>query len=253
MFGKSLTASWPAGAQIAAASVVAIGGLSLTTSGVWAALQATADNSANPVAVSTGSLSLTLDKQGSTAGVGTSAGLNPTVSAAAAAAIGPLAPGDTAIRYVQLYNGGSLDATGLSLAVTGSTLLSKNATKGLQITVDNCTVAWTLPNATSDGTCTGGSSTAVLSTRALSTLNANASPAGTAASFSGSLYTTIAPSTSTPFTYLKIKLALPGSTANDEVTTNGTLPVTTIQGITGEALTFTFTTAQKSSGTISST
>ena len=54
MFGKNLAISWPAGAQIAAASIVAIGGLSLTTSGVWAALQATADNSGNPLATSTG-------------------------------------------------------------------------------------------------------------------------------------------------------------------------------------------------------
>ena len=233
MFGKNLPMSWPAGGQIAAASIVAIGGLSLTTSGVWAALQATADNSGNPLATSTGTLSLTLTKNGD--GIGTTTTTTPAVTGAAAAAISAMAPGDTVYRFITLTNGGTLPALGMTLGITGtgSNALTTNAA-GLAVAVDTCATAWTAVTVGS-GTC-GGSVTAAVASTPLVTF-ATQSVIGAAVP--------IAPAAAT---YARIKISLP---SGSETTSNGQLPVGTVQGLTTN-LTFTFTEAQRAVATTSS-
>jgi len=233
MFGKNLATSWPAGAQIAAASIVAIGGLSLTTSGVWAALQATADNSGNPLATSTGTLSLTLTANG--AGIGTTTTTTPAVTGVAAAAISAMAPGDTVYRFVNLTNGGTLPALGMTLGITGSgaNALTTSA-NGLAVAVDTCATAWTAVG-TSPGTCAGSVTAAVTSTPLLTF--ATQSVIGPAVA--------IAPAA---VTYTRLKITLP---TGSEITSNGQLPGGTIQGLSTN-LTFTFTEAQRAVATTSS-
>lgn len=233
MFGKSLTASWPAGAQIAAASIVAVGGLSLTTSGVWAALSATADNSGNPLATSTGTLSLTLTANG--AGIGTTTTTTPAVTGAAAAAISAMAPGDTVYRFINLTNGGTLPALGMSMTVTGTGANAlTNTANGLAVAVDLCSVAWT--GVTSQpGTCSGTTTNPVASTP-INTFSSQAVIGPAVA---------IAPA---EVTYARIKISLPAGT---EVTSNGQLPGGSIQGLSTN-LTFIFTEQQRAVATTAS-
>lgn len=232
MFGKSLTASWPAGAQIAAASIVAVGGLSLTTSGVWAALQATADNSGNPLATSTGTLSLTLTKNGD--GIGTTTTTTPAVTGVAAAAISAMAPGDTVYRFINLTNGGTLAALGMTLGITGSAAnaLTTSAT-GLAVGVDLCSVAWTVTGPA--GTC-GGTTTSPVASTPILTFSSQAVVGPAVA---------IAPAA---VNYARIKISLP---AGSEITSNGQLPGGTIQGLSTN-LTFTFTEQQRAVATTAS-
>jgi hypothetical protein len=234
MFGKNLAVSWPAGAQIAAASIVAIGGLSLTTSGVWAALQATADNSGNPLATSTGTLSLTLTKNGD--GIGTTTTTTPAVTGAAAAAISAMAPGDTVYRFIALTNGGTLPALGMTLGITGSgsNALTTDAANGLAVAVDTCATAWTAVT-TGSGTCASSITNAVASSAI--------SGFGTKSVIGAAV--PIAPAA---VTYARIKISLPSGT---ETTSNGQLPVGTIQGLSTN-LTFTFTEAQRAVATTAS-
>ena len=229
MFGKSLTASWPAGAQIAAASIVAVGGLSLTMSGVWAALQATADNSGNPLATSTGTLSLTLTANG--AGIGTTTTTTPAVTGAAAAPISAMAPGDTVSRFINLTNGGSLPALGLTLAIigTGSNALTTSAT-GLAVAVDTCPIAWTAVT-TAPGTCSTPTN-AVVSTPITTFATKNVLGTGLATASGGA-------------TFIRLTISLP---SGSEITSNGQLPGGTIQGLSTN-LTFTFTEQQRAIAT----
>ena len=233
MFGKSLTASWPAGAQIAAASIVAVGGLSLTTSGVWAALQATADNSGNPLATSTGTLSLTLTKNGE--GIGTTTTTTPAVTGAAAAAITAMAPGDTVYRFINLTNGGTLPALGMTLGITGSGANAlTNSASGLAVAVHLCSVAWTGVTS-APGTCSGTTTNPVASTP----INSFSSQAVIGPAVA------IAPG---EVTYARLTISLP---TGSEVTSNGQLPGGTIQGLSTN-LTFTFTEQQRAVATTAS-
>lgn len=215
MFGKTLTASWPAGAQIAAASVVAIGGLSLTTSGVWAALQATANNSAAPMSVTTGTLKLVMADNG--------AGLTTSVTA--------MAPGDTLNRFVALTNNGTLAGKALTLgAAVGTSNALSDATKGLTIAITSCSVAW---NNTAN-TC-GGSQSSLLSATSVATLITTP--------------TSLIPGAIAvdEVQNLRVTIALPNTT---ETTTNGTLPPSTIQGLS-TTLTVNFTETQRDGSTTS--
>jgi predicted ribosomally synthesized peptide with SipW-like signal peptide len=56
-----------------------------------------------------------------------------------------VAPGDTIQRAVDLNNTGSLSLSGVALTTvaTTSSLLDTDATNGLQMVVDRCSVAWT--------------------------------------------------------------------------------------------------------------
>ncbi|HWC35258.1 MAG TPA: TasA family protein [Mycobacteriales bacterium] len=214
------TTSFPRTAWRPLAVAVTGGALLMTAGfGVWASLNATAFN-ASPQAVSSGTLSLTLADNG----------------AGFSSAISNMAPGDVVNRYVDLTNGGNLDATGLTLAVsaTGSSALitdgTSPATKALKVAVTSCSGSWN----NSTGVCTG-STTSLLASTTLSALSsAQSLIAGSIAA--GAVE------------HLQVAVTLPDQT---ETTTNGSAPGTTIQGQTAN-LTYTFQESQRTATTTNS-
>jgi spore coat-associated protein N len=78
-----------------------------------------------------------------------------------------LAPGDTIQRSVDLTNSGTIDLAGVTLTTTASpsSLLDTDATNGLQMVVDKCSVPWTEAGPPFTYTC-GGTTTPVLASRA---------------------------------------------------------------------------------------
>ena len=198
--------------KVAIVATAAVGGTAIVSSSVFAALTASATNTTGG-SVTTGTLKL---EQAASAVSGITGGFVTAITA--------MAPGDTINRYVTLTNSGTLDAITptLGLAGTGATLLTTDATKGLQVVVSNCTVAWT--NA---GVC-GGTTTAVLTTKsalAMATPQALTLPSLLAGAVSN----------------LKISVALPDQNEN---VLNGALPAGTIQGLS-TTLTWTFAQAQR--------
>src|SRR3954453_13916857 len=182
--------------KLTAAVVVGAGGLLLTGVGVYAGLQASANNT-SPQAVSSATLKLTLADQG--------AGFPPAIS--------NLVPGDVVNRYVDLTNGGTAAAQGLTLGVTDTspTKLTTDATNGLQVTITSCSTSWT----PATGTCAGGTTTA-LATSSVAALRSTAA----------ALVTTVAAGA---VQHLQVGITLPNQ---NETTVNGTLPTGTIQGLT---------------------
>ena len=202
-----------------AACAVAAAGLAVTGGGVYAALNATASNTTAQNA-SSGVLSLTMAANG--------VGFGHIVS--------NLAPGDVVNRYVNLSQGASLDARALTLSVADATptRLTTDATKGLRVTVTQCSGTWTVGT----GACSGaGATTTVLATSVpLSTLVTAPSTlvAGTIAAGSA--------------LNLQVSLTLPDV---NETTVNGTVPTGTIQGLSA-ALTWTFSESQRTATTTGS-
>ena len=79
-----------------------------------------------------------------------------------------LAAGDTVQRSFNLINSGSLDLASVALTATASpsSLLDTDATNGLQMVIDRCSVAWTESAAPYTYTCSGTTSS-VATTRAV--------------------------------------------------------------------------------------
>jgi predicted ribosomally synthesized peptide with SipW-like signal peptide len=79
-----------------------------------------------------------------------------------------LAPGDTIQRSVDLTNSGTLDLGSVTLATTASpsSLLDTDATNGLQMVIDKCSVAWTESGPPYTYSCSGTTSS-VLASRAV--------------------------------------------------------------------------------------
>jgi len=104
-------------------------------------------------------------------------------------AISNLAPGDTVNRFDNLSNGGTLDASALSLKVadTVNSKLTTDTTNGLNVTVSTCPVAWTTA-----GACT--SPTTVITTVPLSTLKTTPSPVLPSLTAGASAYLRFSPS-----------------------------------------------------------
>jgi spore coat-associated protein N len=77
-----------------------------------------------------------------------------------------IAPGDTIQRSVDLINSGSLDLASVTLTTTATTssLLDTDATNGLQMVIDKCSVAWTESGPPYTYTC-GGATSSVLASR----------------------------------------------------------------------------------------
>jgi spore coat-associated protein N len=202
--------------RLIAAAAFAVLALGVTGAGVYAALNATGFN-ASPQTVTSGTLSLLLTDSGD--------GFSQPVSA--------MAPGDTVNRYVNLTNGASLDASGLTLGVTatGSTLLSTDPTVGLQVSVTRCTGGTWTPGT---GVCSGTTATPVTS-------SVNALLATPVSLVTGS----IAKNT---VVNLKVSVSLPDKT---ETTANGVPPAGTIQGLS-TSLTWTFTEQQRTATTTTS-
>ena len=136
-----------------------------------------------------------------------------------ATAITAMAPGDTVKRYIDLSNVGTLDGSAVTLSTSASVAnaLTSNGSLGLQVAINECSVAWT--NA---GVCTPGATSVLAQTSLL----AMASPQ------SLSLSSVLAGDVN----YLQFVISLP---AGSEVTVNGALPVGTVQGLT-TSLTWTF-------------
>jgi hypothetical protein len=81
-----------------------------------------------------------------------------------------LAAGDTIQRVADLQETGSIDLAGIVLTTTASpsSLLDTDATNGLQMVIDKCSVAWTEGGSAPAYTYTcGGTTTSVLATRAV--------------------------------------------------------------------------------------
>ena len=206
-------------AQLSVVVLAGSVGLSVSASSASSGLDAIANN-ASPTSITTGTLSL----QQAAGSSGT--GFTQTITG--------LVPGDTRSFYVDVTNG-TLQAQTLTLGVadSASNTLSRNGTpsKGLQVTVMRCAIAW--------GTVTAGvcsdTPTTLLTSRAITTINTNGG-GSVATIFAGSI------SNGTVFR-LKFTLSLPDQ---DETTTNGVIssPSTSIQNATA-ALTWTFKEVQR--------
>jgi hypothetical protein len=146
-------------------------------------------------------------------------------------AIANVAPGDTINRYIELTNGGTLDGAVLTIATTAtpSTILTTDGTNGLQVTIRECSAAWN-----SAGVCSGTTTTALAATSLLAM--------GVAKTLT---MTTLAASA---VNHLQFSIALP---AGSEVTNNGTLPGSTVQGLT-TAITWNFTETMRAATTTNS-
>ena len=216
---KSLLSLGSITAKVAIVAAAALGGTALVSSSVFAALTATASNTSGG-SVNTGTLKLT---QAASGVAGITGGFVTDIT--------NVAPGDTVNRYITLTNGGTLDGASATLGISASpsTTLTTDGTNGLQITVKQCTVAWS-----NTGVCSGTTSTALASTTGLALT--------TAKTLTLSSYSAAA------LSYLQISLALP---AGSEVTNNGALPAGTVQGLT-TAVTWTFTQALRANTTTNS-
>lgn len=98
-----------------------------------------------------------------------------------------IVPGDTMQRSFDLANSGSQDLASITLTTTATTssALDTDATAGLQMVIDDCSVAWTESGTTPAFTYTcGGTTSSVLASRAvigssISLSNLGATTAGT--------------------------------------------------------------------------
>ena len=196
------------GLKVVIAGAATVGGAALVSSSVFASLTATAFNS-TAQSVQTGTLKLTQAPSGV---AGLTGGFTTAITA--------LAPGDTVNRFVDVTNGGSLAGQTMTFKVAEGTssVLTTDAINGLQVIVKECTAVYT----TGTGLCSGTETTALAATSANTLLGVQTITFATLASLS--------------VAHLKVGISLP---AGSEVTTNGTLPGGTVQGLTS-LLTWTF-------------
>lgn len=132
-----------------------------------------------------------------------------------------LVPGDTVQRSFDLSNTGSQNLASLSMTTTASpsSALDTDATNGLQMVVDKCSIAWVEVGTSPAFTYTcGGTTTAVLTTRAV--IGSNISLSGLSALTAGGT------------DYLRLKLTLPSTAGN------------TLQGLSS-TITYGFTGTQR--------
>jgi len=213
---KNLLSVGSFGVKLAIVATAAVGGVALVGSSVFASLTATAFNT-SAHSVSSGTLKLT---QASSGVAGLTAGFTTAVTG--------VAPGDTINRFIDLTNGGTLAGASMTLGLADSaaTKLTTDAVNGLQVTVKECTVAYT----TVTGLCSGTETTMVgpVSANLLTSTPQTLTVAAADLLAGGVAHT-------------KFIISLP---TNSEVTTNGTLPGGTIQGLTS-LLTWTFTETQR--------
>ena len=207
--------------KIAIVAAAALGGTALISSSVFAALTASADNTSGG-SVTTGTLMLTQAPSGVSG-----------ITGGFATAITSMAPGDVVNRYVDLTSSGTLNSASMTLGASGSpsNALTTNGTAGLQVTIKECSVAWT-----NSGTCSGTQTTDLASTSVLSLVTPASLTLQANSLLSGAVI------------HLQIGIALP---AGSEVTVNGVLPGGTVQGLT-TAVTWTFTETQRIATTTNS-
>jgi hypothetical protein len=163
----------------------------------------------------------------SVAGLGTFGAFTSTTSASEAVATGKvvlgltqhatlgttvaatnLVPGDTVQRAVVLTRSSETEAFGsVKLTTTGATGVTANklttdATDGLKLAVDQCTVAWTKATGSNDLTCVGGTVTALVAARPVVGTNLDLAAATTTLN------------TSTAAANLRLTLSLPEAADN---------------------------------------
>jgi hypothetical protein len=196
-----------------------LGGVGLVSTNVFAALTATATNTTGG-SVTTGTLKLEYAASGASAAFGTP--------------IAAMSSGDTVNRYIDLNVSGTLDGESptVQISTSDTNTLVSDGTKGLQISISACSVAWTQTGA---GTCSG-TTTSVLSSASVLSLKTSAA--------SITLPTKLAGTTNR----LKLAITLPVAT---ESVVNGVLPVGTIQGLTA-GLTWSFVIQERTSTNTSS-
>jgi spore coat-associated protein N len=132
-----------------------------------------------------------------------------------------VAPGDTIQRGFDLTNSGTLDLSSLTLTTTASptSTLDTDATNGLQMLIDRCSVAWTEAGSSPAFTYTcSGTTTTIIASRAI--IGSNLAMSGLSALTSGGT------------DHLRLTLTLPSATGN------------AFQGLTS-TITYTFTGTQR--------
>jgi spore coat-associated protein N len=100
---------------------------------------------------------------------------DPLATSQFSAAVSGMAPGDFADRLVDLTNTGSINLASVAVAVTTptSSLLDTDATNGLQLEIDKCSVAWTQASSGVVAACGGvGGATTLTAMAAISSLKA---------------------------------------------------------------------------------
>lgn len=207
--------------KISVVAAAGLLGLSMSTSSVLATLQAETHNT-TPQAITSGTLKIEHLKNGN--------GFTTTIA--------DMAPGDVVNRYVDYTNSGSLDSKALRLKVagTGSTLLTTDATRGLQLVVTDCTGGTWAPTT---GVCSSGTTTTLL-TSPVASLGSDMPFSGTTTLNAGAAM------------HLQFKVSLPnGGGINDETTVNGALPANTIQGLS-TSITWTLSETQRDGVTTNS-
>jgi len=197
------------------AGIFALAVALFTAAAVYAGLTAQATGTEQ---VASGTLNLTLSADTNSVGFSNFAG--------------KMAPGDIDNVAVDLNNTGTLaSVAGMTLWVAGSPsngLTDGSAAgEGLDVTITQCSVAWT-----AGGVCTG-STTSILAQTQISTMDTS----GTAVALSN--IPALVASTG-EVAHLQVSLTLVGT----ETSTNGVAPSPTIQGLT-TTLTYTFTETQR--------
>jgi spore coat-associated protein N len=140
-------------------AIITGGLVALSVAGVGGAAFAAFTSTSNASqSVTTGTVSL--------AGIGTNAAGNRLTVGAT-----NIAPGDSIQRAVTLTNTGSIDLAGVVLTTnaTTSSLLTTDATNGLQVVIDKCSVAWTESAPPYTYTCGGTTSSVLASTPVIGT------------------------------------------------------------------------------------
>jgi len=140
-------------------AIVTGGLLAITVAGVGgAAFAAFTGTSTASQSVSSGTVSL--------AGIGTNAAGNRLTVGAT-----NIAPGDTIQRAVTVTNTGTVDLASIVLTTTATTssLLNTDATNGLQMAIDKCSVAWTESAIPYTYTCSGTTTSVLASSPVIGT------------------------------------------------------------------------------------
>lgn len=201
-------------------STAIVGGAGLVSSNVFAAFSATASNTSGG-SITSGTLKLQLAPS-----------TVPGITNGFTAAISNMGSGDVTNRFIDLTNTGTLDGISptLQISASESNTLTANPTKGLQIAVTSCSIAWTALGACNE------TSTVVMASTPLSTLITTAQPLTLPSTLAGSI------------NRLRVTTTLPSATEN---VVNGVLPVGTVQGLT-VALTWSFVIQERTSVTTNS-
>jgi spore coat-associated protein N len=143
-----------------------------------------------------------------------------------ATSVADMVPGDVAQRAVTLSRSTETTSFGsvkLTTAGSAANVLTSNAVNGLQLKIDQCSVAWTKAATTNDLTCSG-TTTAVVAQRAVIGTDIDLAAATTSLNASGAT------------SFLRVSVSLPTTADN------------AYQGLTN-TLTFTFDGTQRAANT----